>query len=172
MRRKFITSALTLCLLVSPLIGCTSTVNHKLTVQTPPEVVAPRSTMSDTIKAAERFLWSSERVDRKRLSEYVGVDVLTVPWCAYFVTAVLKDIGVQGTGSGLARSYLSWGVETKNPQVGDIVVFKRGASWQGHVAFYLDQNENFIKVLGGNQNDAVSIKWYPKKDFLEYRTIK
>ena len=48
----------------------------------------------------------------------------------------------------------------------------------GHVAFYLEETETHIKVMGGNQQNPetkifeVSEKSYPKTDFLEYRAPK
>lgn len=54
------------------------------------------------------------------------------------------------------------------------MVFSRGIGW-GHVGFYLDETENEIKVLGGNQENKetrtckVSEKHYPKTRLLGYR---
>jgi uncharacterized protein (TIGR02594 family) len=98
-----------------------------------------------------------------------------VPWCAAFVGAMLERCGISGTGKLNARSYLDWGVpvELENARPGDVVIFKRGNStWQGHVAFYVDQNGSSIKVLGGNQSDAVNVKPYSKAKLLGIRRAK
>lgn len=93
-----------------------------------------------------------------------------VPWCAAFVGAMLVRAGLKGTGALTARSYLTWGKPLKKPQPGAIMVFKRGnSSWQGHVAFYVDENETHYMVLGGNQGNAVSIAKYKKADLLGIR---
>jgi hypothetical protein len=38
-----------------------------------------------------------------------------------------------------------------------------------HVAFYIDDDGDFIKVLGGNENESVSISRYPKSAVVAYR---
>ena len=57
---------------------------------------------------------------------------------------------------------------------GDIIVFPRGnEGWQGHVGFYLNSvvknNKTYYRILGGNQNNAVSIDLYPAKKALGIR---
>lgn len=92
-------------------------------------------------------------------------------WCAAFANAMLKRVGITGTGSLAARSFLNWGEKLDRPRVGCIVVFWRGSpsSWQGHVGFYAGENQTHIRVLGGNQSNAVNISSYPKSQLLGYR---
>ncbi len=91
-------------------------------------------------------------------------------WCAAFLGAVLERSGIKSTRALNARSYLKWGKKLTKPRVGCIVVFKRGnSSWQGHVAFYVSETKTRIKVIGGNQSNAVTIASYPKSKFLGYR---
>ena len=94
-------------------------------------------------------------------------------WCAAFVGFVLSEVGMKGTGKLNARSYLDWGVETKTPRPGDIVVFWRGSKsgWQGHVAIYHGEDAQGIWVVGGNQGDKVSLVPYSKSQLLGYRTL-
>jgi uncharacterized protein (TIGR02594 family) len=94
-----------------------------------------------------------------------------VPWCAAFVGAMLHRTDLPHTKSLAARSYLSWGKKTTAPKRGDIVVFSRGSSWQGHVAFYLGEANGRIWHLGGNQSDAVTVTSSPKYKVLGYRTM-
>jgi uncharacterized protein (TIGR02594 family) len=94
------------------------------------------------------------------------------PWCSAFVNWTLKQAGVTTrTNSAWARSWLNWGVATKEPIPGSIVVFSRGQN-SGHVAFYLDEDGDRIQVLGGNQGNAVTIAWFPKANLLGYREPK
>ena len=88
-------------------------------------------------------------------------------WCAAFMNAVLG----RGTGKLNARSYLNWGTSSADsPQKGDVVVLKRGSGWQGHVGFYMGTNaDGTIKVLAGNQGDAVSEKDWSSDDVLDFR---
>lgn len=93
-----------------------------------------------------------------------------VAWCAAFANSMLIRAGLKGTGKLTARSFLEWGVELSRPKLGCIVVFKRGnSSWQGHVGFYAGETRTHIRVLGGNQSNAVNIKLIPKSKFLGYR---
>jgi len=85
-------------------------------------------------------------------------------WCSAFANWVMLQSGHRGTLKANARSWLNWGYPLKVPTYGCIVVFKRGNSnWQGHVAFFLGFEGSKVKVLGGNQGDAVSVGRYPKK---------
>jgi uncharacterized protein (TIGR02594 family) len=74
----------------------------------------------------------------------------------------------------LARSFLDWGIPVAVPETGDIVVFKRGrADWQGHVGIYIatvsvEGAEHYL-VLGGNQDNSVSLKEYPTSKLLGIR---
>lgn len=97
------------------------------------------------------------------------------PWCAAFVGYVLDKCGLPHTGSLVARSYTDYGnpVPIESAKKGDIVVFKRGnSSWKGHVGFLHEFKDSYIKVLGGNQDNSVSIKSYPVRDFLGARTYR
>lgn len=92
-------------------------------------------------------------------------------WCAGFVGGVLEECGIRSTRSGLARSYLKWGVECE-PFIGCVVVFWRGHpdSGSGHVAFLADlPSKILIPVLGGNQGNQVCVKRYPRARLLGYR---
>ena len=92
------------------------------------------------------------------------------PWCGAFVGAMLVDSGEPIISGALgARNWLQWGHKDTSPQRGDVVVFKRGTGWQGHVAFYLGESNGRIYHLGGNQGNSVSITSTPKTKLLGYR---
>jgi uncharacterized protein (TIGR02594 family) len=97
-----------------------------------------------------------------------------ISWCAAFVNWCLRESGELGTMQANARSFLEWGQKVDEPQLGDIVVFWRvkKSSWQGHVAFFIEEKENNILCLGGNQADQVCYKWYPKTQLLGYRRLQ
>jgi uncharacterized protein (TIGR02594 family) len=112
--------------------------------------------------------------ENPRIIEYhqettLKADEDEISWCSAFVNWVMKQAGHQGTRSALARSWLKWGREVKAPYKGCIVVFERGESWQGHVGFFVHEENGMIGCLGGNQSDAVSIAYYPKSRVLGYR---
>jgi uncharacterized protein (TIGR02594 family) len=93
----------------------------------------------------------------------------SVPWCAAFVGAMLKRAGVSPSGFLMARSYMKWGRGLQTPKRGCVVVLSRGAPPSGHVGFFLRDNGRSIRVLGGNQSDAVNIRDFPKSKLVGYR---
>lgn len=104
---------------------------------------------------------------------FSGIKRDEVPWCAAFANAVMDEAGLPETNSLLARSFLDWGIEIDEPRIGAIVVFRRGNStWQGHVGFVVGWTATHIRVLGGNQSNAVTIANYPRSKLLGFRWPK
>lgn len=91
-----------------------------------------------------------------------------VSWCAAFVGACLVRAGRKSSGSLLARSYLKYGRKLKEPIPGAIGVWPRGKSWQGHVGIVDSVEDNYVWLISGNQQDAVTRARYPKRN-LGYR---
>ena len=102
------------------------------------------------------------------------------PWCAAFMGAILTEAGLAGTHSAMARSYETWGEAVATGErphrwasipLGAVVVLNRpGAGAQsGHVAFAAGASERSVRLLGGNQNDAVSEDWFPKTRIIAVR---
>ena len=144
-----------------------------------PEGVASAQSASEFAKA---YLGQTETDNHKVLTGFIKEavpsfnDVRKTAWCAGFVNAVLNQTGDEGTsktdGALSARSFLNWGKSVSEPQEGDVVVFWRESksSWKGHVGFFAGFDDNGdILVLGGNQNNSVSIKSYDKDRLLGYR---
>ena len=95
----------------------------------------------------------------------------SVAWCAAFAGAVLERSGYPCSKQLNARSYLTWGKAVNKPYPGCVAVFSRGdvRGWEGHVGFYIGEDEKGIQLLAGNQGDAVSIAYQPKSRLLGYR---
>lgn len=88
-----------------------------------------------------------------------------VPWCAAFVGATLARLGIQPSGSLLARSYSKWGDPVSSllqAERGDVVVLPRGKAWQGHVGFLDRFTDTHVYLLGGNQGNQVNVSKYPR----------
>lgn len=121
----------------------------------------------------------NEYQHRTVLRQYMnGFDPGRLEWCAAFANAVLNQSGqphnYDHPSPWLARSFLDWGEEVDDPQAGDVVVFPRGNSeWQGHVGFYMDSivigDVVYYRILGGNQNNSVSIDMYRASKALGIR---
>jgi len=92
-------------------------------------------------------------------------------WCSSFVNWSLAQVGIAGTGSALARSWLDWGVPLQVPVPGCIAVLSREdpGGWKGHVGFFLRADAEHVHLLGGNQLDAVREHFYPVGSVLGYR---
>lgn len=92
-------------------------------------------------------------------------------WCSSFVHWCLAQVGIAGTGSALARSWLAWGEVLEAPRPGCIVVLSRDdpAGWTGHVGFYLRHEGERLVLFGGNQLDCVCENHYASSTLLGYR---
>jgi len=111
----------------------------------------------------------------KRIAEYlkgVGANESDeTPWCSAFMNWTLRKAGYAVTGKANARSWVEYGEYMTDPIYGAIVVFWRDQpiGWMGHVAFFLCDAGEFVKVLGGNQSDSVRAALYPRARLIGYR---
>lgn len=96
-----------------------------------------------------------------------------VGWGVAFVNWVLSKAGQKYPTSLSPRSLLKIGETVTEPQLGDIVVLWRKSSQgrSGLVGFFINEDESFVYILGGNQSNKVKISKYNKKKLLGYRRI-
>lgn len=88
-----------------------------------------------------------------------GADRDETPWCSAFVNWCMLRAGIEGTRHAAARSWLHWGVGIDRPRPGCVVVLSRPGGF--HVALWEGQpDDSRHSLLGGNQDNAVSIKVY------------
>lgn len=95
-------------------------------------------------------------------------------WCSAFINWCAKTSAKPYTGKLNARSWLDIGEPIEGFQkIGDVVVFWREdpKGWKGHVGIFIRETEEFIYTLGGNQNNQVCIKPYPRSRLLSYRRL-
>lgn len=93
-----------------------------------------------------------------------------VPWCAAFLGACLERAGIAGTGSLMARSYLGWGEPIEKAKLGAVAVLSRGSDPAlGHTGFLIGGTDANVVLLGGNQNDAVTVHAFPRSRLLGFR---
>ena len=134
------------------------------------------------IDIAKRFVGADENAQRDTLTKFIGkvggqsVDPAKTAWCAAFVNGVLREAGLQGTGSLAARSFLNVGkVVDGQPQEGDVVVLSRGdpSAGLGHVGFYAGPGSSpgTVRILAGNQGNKVAYAEYPESQVLGVRRI-
>lgn len=88
-------------------------------------------------------------------------DPSKTPWCGDFVeTCVAVALSQEPVLDNpyAAINWLKFGKAT-TARYGAILVFHRGdpKSWQGHVGFYVGEDDTHYHVLGGNQSNAVTV---------------
>ena len=96
-------------------------------------------------------------------------------WCAAFVNYCVKQNGYDYPKSLVARSWVNKGEHITEPLPGDIIVLWRGKKngWQGHVAFFVESDEDngLVYCYGGNQDGKVCLRAYPEEQVLAYRRV-
>ena len=111
--------------------------------------------------------------DTPRIVEYHQTTTLKatddeVPWCSSFVNWCLEQAGIRGTKSAAAASWREWGEELEaEGRLGCIVVMRRKGG--NHVGFYMSEDADGVFVLGGNQGDAVNVKYFPLEIVTHFR---
>lgn len=109
------------------------------------------------------------------------------PWCSSFVNRIAWFLRLPRSKSAAARSWLAIGtpVELKDAAIGhDVVILKRGTGNQpgpevtsgapGHVGFFAgfeDSGRTRVRVLGGNQSNAITIASFPVAQVLGVRRL-
>jgi len=96
-------------------------------------------------------------------------------WCSAFVNWVAKKSGNEYSGKLNARSWLDVGEPIEGfHDIGDVVILWREdpLSWKGHVGLFIRETKSSIYVLGGNQDNRVCIKPYPRARLLGYRRLQ
>lgn len=94
-----------------------------------------------------------------------------IPWCGLYVAIVCKRAGKNMVVNPLwARNWKNWGVPQQKAMLGDVLVFSRGSG--GHVGFYVGEDLKCYHVLGGNQNNKVSVTRIVKTRCIGIRRTK
>jgi len=104
---------------------------------------------------------------------YTWVQTDETAWCSAFINYLCKVTGYERSGELTARSWLKIGDRLIDPSLGCIVVLWRESpdSWKGHVGLYVNHDNEYIYILGGNQDNSVCVKRYRKDRLLEYRRL-
>jgi uncharacterized protein (TIGR02594 family) len=86
-------------------------------------------------------------------------------WCARYLNMKLQELGLRGTGSNEARSFLK--LPRTSPHVGAIVVLGRRGGGHVGVAVAFDHAQNPI-IISGNRGHRVGIGAYSRHHVLAY----
>jgi TP901 family phage tail tape measure protein len=134
-----------------------------------------KSAASSAVDLMASLLGKNERTNRSEINKFlkaggVNIDAARTAWCAAFVNSALKQVGVTGSGSLVATSFMKWGrkVDPSDVQKGDVLVDHRGrkpGQTGGHVGVATGNTRMMngrrqIEMLSGNSSDAVTKRWY------------
>jgi uncharacterized protein (TIGR02594 family) len=143
----------------------------------PKAVPSLATTAPQWLQAAHKEIGQSEIAgveENPRIAEYFrSIDGRTTyrddrdDWASAFVEWSLQKAGKNGPHSIKPSAWLKWGIPVSSPTLGAIVILSFSGLW--HVGFYIDEDAEFVRVLGGNQNDGVNIYRYPKSAVKGYR---
>ena len=106
-----------------------------------------------------KWFWDNAQKDDSR-----------VPWCGAFVAYLCKELGLDfPTRYASARSWAEWGVPAGVAEYGSVAVLVRNGG--GHVAIVtgVSPDGKHVRLLGGNQGDAVCESWFPTERVIAYR---
>lgn len=105
---------------------------------------------------------------RKVLGKLNGIWLKGQPWCGSAMAYWMEQCEIQYPKSFYrARSWATWGTAC-GPVLGAVVVFERGGG--GHVGIVTGKDGNgLLRVLGGNQDDAVRESWFEPAKVIAYR---
>ena len=95
------------------------------------------------------------------------------PWCGTFCAQVFKEAGLSAKVPKdffRAKEWEKTGTKLDKPAYGCIVTFTRDGG--GHVGFVVGKTKTgMLKVLGGNQSNAVTIQDFDPKRVTSYRWV-
>lgn len=91
------------------------------------------------------------------------------PWCGTFVAQCFREVQYNIPGAWYrAKAWLNWGRKLETPAYGCVVIFNRQGG--GHVGFVVGRDaRGRLMVLGGNQDDKVSIDPFDSVRVAGYR---
>jgi uncharacterized protein (TIGR02594 family) len=90
-----------------------------------------------------------------------------VDWASAFAEWTLNQVGISGPKNLTAKAWVRWGRGVKEPQKGAVAIFNFDGT--EHVAFFLADAGDDLIVLGGNQEQKVQARRYPKSKLITYR---
>lgn len=95
------------------------------------------------------------------------------PWCGTFMAQIFKEAGLSSKVPKdffRAKAWEEAGTKLAKPAYGCVVTFTRSGG--GHVGIVVGITKaGMLKVLGGNQSDAVNIQDFDPKRVTAYRWV-
>ena len=98
-----------------------------------------------------------------------------IAWCSGFTNGIAWELSLPRSKSAAARSWLKVGtpVTLEDALPGfDVVVLERGNDGvSGHVGFYVSHNDKVVRLVGGNQANAVTEQDFERVKVLGVRRL-
>jgi uncharacterized protein (TIGR02594 family) len=120
------------------------------------------------LNAAKAYIGLDERANTATLSRVLGVNPRRVPWCGFFVAALVKRFGgklPEGHGQAMAWKNAGQPVTLMSARPGDIVVMGR------HVMIYSKREGKRVCGVGGNQSNKVRETCYSARGVVAVRRV-
>ncbi|AHF83695.1 tail length tape measure protein [Rhizobium leguminosarum bv. trifolii WSM1689] len=132
------------------------------------------SSAGSAVDKAFTLFGANENTNTSSINSFLkqgGVDLnaAQTKWCAAFVNSSLEQVGIKGSGSQVANSFLDWGTKVDPSQIlrGDVLVQNRGLGANqpgGHVGFATGATrysggQQQLEMLSGNLSDGVGKEW-------------
>ncbi|MGO7185287.1 phage tail length tape measure family protein [Rhizobium brockwellii] len=132
------------------------------------------SSAGSAVDKAFTLFGANENTNTSSINSFLkqgGVDLnaAQTKWCAAFVNSSLEQVGIKGSGSQVANSFLDWGTKVDPSQIlrGDVLVQNRGLGANqagGHVGFATGATrysggQQQLEMLSGNLSNGVGKEW-------------
>lgn len=105
--------------------------------------------------------------------DWVNDDSAT-SWCSAMLSFYAKKCGYEYHKALDARGWLKMPIVVLKPSLGDVVVLWRNDihSWEGHIGLFIRWTDTKVFLLGGNQNNMISISAYPRERIIGIRALR
>jgi uncharacterized protein (TIGR02594 family) len=117
----------------------------------PVEFASPSAPVADVIAEAARWIGSGKMTG------------LPGPWCADFVSFVLRRTGHAPLDGRMAADALHYGPHVAAPRPGDLAVIRTRRGWAGHVGLVEGiEPDGSIRLISGNWGHRVARSAIPR----------
>lgn len=153
----------------------------------PGEPDAASAVTAETVPTETMPPWAAEMHRRMGLHEVRDNGILSawlkagrflgnparLPWCGDAIeTCFAKTLPFEPVPNNpfFAQAWAKFGVSANGPKIWSVGVIRWSAS-SGHVGLVADHDpvRRRVRLLGGNQSNAVTLSWFPLAKFIAFR---
>jgi uncharacterized protein (TIGR02594 family) len=127
----------------------------------PSEYASPASLGADALAEAARWIGSGKMTG------------LPGPWCADFISFVLRRTGHAPLAGRMAADALRYGPRLSSPHPGDLAVMRTRRGWAGHVGIVEGvEPDGSIRLISGNWGHRVARSLVPRRMVVAFVEVK